>query len=486
MGDASYRPEIWLTGLRNPWRFSFDRLTGDLYIADPGSGYWEEINFLSAVSKGGENFGWPYREGTYQWQDVPPELEGRLAEPVAQRATEYSAVIGGYVSRPLTPSRLNGIYFWGWWRPKPFEGIVRDGTNWVSMRFPEVALGVSTFAEDENGNIYFAEYGDNGSVYLLEAIPKLRAPEILPSDTVAENNLLVTLIAPNPGARIRYTLDGRDPSAGDSEVTNGFQVLLRGTTTIKAQALRDDLTPSDITTQQYRMKVATPIFDPPPGRYSNAVSIAMTTATDETTIRYTLNGTTPTSNSAIYTSPIWISNAVTVKMIAYRDGFDPSSVVVGSFVPPKAAKPIISPSGSAILERTSLRFFSPDAGATIRYTLDGTTPSTSSFLNDGEVMVAPDACVKARAFAPGFSPSDVASECYPSFRLGIRRSGDELRFGWHNLPEAEYALQASNDLVHWTNTGATIKANASGVTEVIRPVPTNGLPVFFRLEALRL
>ena len=64
--------EIWVMGLRNPWRFSFDRLTGDLYIADVGQNEWEEINFLPAGSPGGVNFGWNYREATQPYRGEPP------------------------------------------------------------------------------------------------------------------------------------------------------------------------------------------------------------------------------------------------------------------------------------------------------------------------------------------------------------------------------------------------------------------------------
>ena len=57
------RPEIWALGLRNPWRFAFDRQTGDLYIADVGQNQWEEVNVLPAGTPGGQNLGWDYREG---------------------------------------------------------------------------------------------------------------------------------------------------------------------------------------------------------------------------------------------------------------------------------------------------------------------------------------------------------------------------------------------------------------------------------------
>ena len=74
-GQANARPETWAYGLRNPWRFSFDRQTGDLWIADVGQGDWEEVNFQPAGSRGGENYGWSIMEGThcFRRQDLRPE-----------------------------------------------------------------------------------------------------------------------------------------------------------------------------------------------------------------------------------------------------------------------------------------------------------------------------------------------------------------------------------------------------------------------------
>ncbi len=73
-------PEIWASGLRNPWRYSFDRSTGDLYIGDVGQGQWEEIHFLAADAPNGANFGWNFWEGLHPYQGTPPkDIEFRIS-----------------------------------------------------------------------------------------------------------------------------------------------------------------------------------------------------------------------------------------------------------------------------------------------------------------------------------------------------------------------------------------------------------------------
>jgi len=105
--DNPFGNEVWAYGFRNPWRFSFDRATGDLYIGDVGQNQWEEIDFIPAGSPGGANFGWDHREGAHEYEGGGPE---GMIDPVA----EYShpeggcSVTGGYVYRGAMPE-WNGI-----------------------------------------------------------------------------------------------------------------------------------------------------------------------------------------------------------------------------------------------------------------------------------------------------------------------------------------------------------------------------------------
>ena len=108
------RPEIWASGLRNPWRISFDQLRGDLYIADVGQGTWEEIDVYPVAAPGGLNFGWDYREGAHEFEGTPPDGLA-LAEPVAEysHAEGGCSVTGGYVYRGSALPEWQGVYLYG-------------------------------------------------------------------------------------------------------------------------------------------------------------------------------------------------------------------------------------------------------------------------------------------------------------------------------------------------------------------------------------
>src|SRR5262249_36641986 len=110
-GRPGARGEIWAYGLRNPWRCSFDRETGDLYIADVCQDQWEEIDFQPAASRGGENYGWRLREGRHDTGLDPVPAGAALVDPVHEYDHDTGvAVIGGYVYRGAAVPDLRGAY----------------------------------------------------------------------------------------------------------------------------------------------------------------------------------------------------------------------------------------------------------------------------------------------------------------------------------------------------------------------------------------
>jgi glucose/arabinose dehydrogenase len=151
------RPEIWALGLRNPWRFSFDRLTHDLYIGDVGQNAVEEIDFQPAASQGGENYGWNILEGTRCYEPssgcVPPD---GYVPPVAEYThQEGCSVSGGVVYRGGEPE-LQGIYFYADFCSGRIWGLRNDG-GWQSQQLLASDRGISSFGEDEAGNVYLAD-----------------------------------------------------------------------------------------------------------------------------------------------------------------------------------------------------------------------------------------------------------------------------------------------------------------------------------------
>jgi glucose/arabinose dehydrogenase len=159
-------PEIWAVGLRNPWRFSFDRQTHDLYIADVGQGSYEEINFQPAGSTGGENYGWRIMEGAHCRGGEGCNTEG-LVLPVAEYGRSFGcSVTGGFVYRGDRYPRLHGIYFYADYCSGNLWGLRRTGSEWQSQLLLKTPYTITTFGEDEEGSLYLVDYG-KGVLYLL-------------------------------------------------------------------------------------------------------------------------------------------------------------------------------------------------------------------------------------------------------------------------------------------------------------------------------
>jgi glucose/arabinose dehydrogenase len=168
LGMAGYRPEIWALGLRNPWRFSFDRGTGDLYIGDVGQNDFEEIDYQPAGDPGGRNYGWNIMEGDscYPIGTVGCNRTG-LALPVFvyDHGPECS-VTGGHVYRGSAYPSLQGVYLFGDLCSGRIWGLRKNGAAWENALLLDTALMISTFGEDESGNVYVANYS-NGDLLMI-------------------------------------------------------------------------------------------------------------------------------------------------------------------------------------------------------------------------------------------------------------------------------------------------------------------------------
>ena len=168
IGSVGFRQEIWALGLRNPWRFSFDRLTGDLYIGDVGQNTFEEVDFQPASSVGGENYGWNILEGPACFN--PPNCglpSGNVPPVMFYDHTEGIAVIGGYVYRGTKFGLIGGVYFFGDLIGKIW-GLQQVAGVWQRQLLSTPGFPISTFGEDEAGNLYVADYSA-GKIY--EIIP---------------------------------------------------------------------------------------------------------------------------------------------------------------------------------------------------------------------------------------------------------------------------------------------------------------------------
>ena len=157
VSDASTQNEIWALGLRNPWRFSFDRKTGDLWIADVGQVALEEINFQPASSRGGENYGWRYFEGTKEHITTGVIPNSPIAPIHQYGRSSGRSVTGGYVYRGAKYPRMKGVYLYIDYHDDTFIGIQPDGEGgWITQPLLSGYTRVTTFGEDESGELYFA------------------------------------------------------------------------------------------------------------------------------------------------------------------------------------------------------------------------------------------------------------------------------------------------------------------------------------------
>ncbi len=163
--DGQGRPEIFATGLRNPWRFSFDRETGDLWLADVGQNKWEEVN---VVKKGG-NYGWRVMEGNHCFIRMEPCGQERFTSPVLEYGHQGGrcSITGGYVYRGNAIPSLSGVYLYGDYCSGEIFAVRTalggrvDGEPWVL----KTNAAISSFGEDETGEIYMVDR--KGAVYQL-------------------------------------------------------------------------------------------------------------------------------------------------------------------------------------------------------------------------------------------------------------------------------------------------------------------------------
>lgn len=167
-GQRAPKPEVWATGLRNPWRFSFDRATGDLWIGDVGQGDWEEIDFQPASSAGGENYGWNLYEGSHTF----PPGSARSPEGLTMPAVEYdrtagSSVTGGFVYRGVAHPTLVGTYLYADFVTGRIWGLRRSGSEWDNAELLDTGMNIASFGEDEQGELYVVDL--NGTISRLAA-----------------------------------------------------------------------------------------------------------------------------------------------------------------------------------------------------------------------------------------------------------------------------------------------------------------------------
>lgn len=163
---AGARPEIWLKGLRNPWRFSFDRVSGELWIGDVGQNAWEEIDSVRA-GKGGLDLGWHYWEGNHPYPAGAVRTRAGFSFPLNELPHPFAeAVTGGYRYRGTATPSWAGVYFFGDYVTGKLMALRWNGLKWERGVLALTGLGISSFGEDDAGELYLCDL-NGGTVYRL-------------------------------------------------------------------------------------------------------------------------------------------------------------------------------------------------------------------------------------------------------------------------------------------------------------------------------
>jgi glucose/arabinose dehydrogenase len=172
VGTPGARPEIWALGLRNPWRFAFDRLTGQLWIADVGQGRYEEVNRAPDGLGRGANYGWARMEGRHCYPSGEGCARPGFVLPVAEYGHDLGcSVTGGYVYRGGASPALAGVYLFGDYCSGRLWGIASGGpAEQVPILLAETGRTISSFGQDDAGELYLTDLAD-GSVWRIVGSP---------------------------------------------------------------------------------------------------------------------------------------------------------------------------------------------------------------------------------------------------------------------------------------------------------------------------
>ncbi len=240
-------------------------------------------------------------------------------------------------------------------------------------------------------------------------LPIVATPTFSPSGGTYYESQSVTLSCATSGATIRYTTDGSTPT--DSSIRYIEPISINEITTLNVKAFRNFYEDSAVATATYNMKVFAPTFNLTEGTYYESQSIAINCATSGATIRYTTDGSTPTSSSTLYDSPISIGRTTTLKAGAFKSGYLDSGISTASYEM-KVTTPTFSPTGDTYSEPQNITISSATNEATIRYTTDGTPPNSSSTLYSDAIQISTNTTLRAKAFRSGWTDSEIASSFY--------------------------------------------------------------------------
>jgi hypothetical protein len=289
-----------------------------------------------------------------------------------------------------------------------------NAVNWSSSNPAVVSTttaGLACALAQGTANVTAASGTIHGQASLTVA--QAAVPTFTPAPGTYTSAQSVTISTTTTAATIHYTTDGSTPTA-NSTVYSG-PIAVSTSQTINAIAVASGYSNSTVATGAYTINLAsvTPTFNPAGGTYSSAQTVTVASSTPSAVIYYTTDGSTPTTSSAVYAGPIAVSTSETVKAIAVASGYSKSAVGSASYtINIQAATPSFNPAGGSFTSAQTVTISTSSPGATIYFTTNGSTPTTSSSVYAGPITVSSSETVKAVAVANGYATSSVGSATY--------------------------------------------------------------------------
>jgi hypothetical protein len=275
----------------------------------------------------------------------------------------------------------------------------RDTPPGIALR-----LTVPTVA---NGMVYIGTTGEV-SAYGLFCSSQATTPTFTPAAGTYTGTQPITINDATDGAVIYYTTNGKAPTTSSSIYS--VPVAVSANETLKAMAVATGCSPSVIATAVYKIKAATPTFTPVAGTYTGTQPITINDSSSGAAIYYTTNGTTPTTSSPVYSTPVSVSVGETLKAFAAGSGYV-NSLVGTAVYKIKATTPTFTPAAGTYVGAQSITINS-SSGATIYYTTNGTAPTTSSPVYSTPIAVSANETLKALAAGSGYLNSLVGTAVY--------------------------------------------------------------------------
>lgn len=274
--------------------------------------------------------------------------------------------------------------------------------------------------------------------------------------------------------------NGSDPTETSVQYTNPISVAT--TTTIKARAWKTGWTASGTVSSTYTITgtVSTPTFSPGGGTYTSGRTVTISCATLGATIRYTTNGSEPTTSSAQYTSPISVTTSMTLKAKAWKTNWIDSGTASATYtILETVATPTFNPGAGTYTSAQGVRISCATAGVTIRYTVDGTDPTEQSLYYSAPVTIYKSCTLKAKAWKTGSTPSGIASATYTILGTVTISGYAKAIVGNPQYPMVGLTIRRSDGYTTTTNSSGYYEFDVPyGWSGTIRPVPSNPKDVY--------